>query len=193
MERHAALVRVVEIERDAPLKLTELAVRAGIADGVDGEDDMRSRGIDPPIGGRHSGRGDLCKDTERQDNADEANALDKLVVAGHEAPHLRHNEHSRRAAYSFPFVDFTHSLRSPTFISSAWGFASGGGFQICFSSVCAHAATCSTGLRPTTRKPRPPRDQLARESCSRFSVRIGASAPPLANTQNTTGAPEGST
>ena len=79
MERHAALVRVVEIDRDAPLKLSELAFGARIADGVDGEGDMRSRGIDPPIRRRGGGRRGLCEDAKRQAGADDAGALEYLV------------------------------------------------------------------------------------------------------------------
>ena len=86
-----------------------------------------------------------------------------ILSGGHEAPHhLRQNEHSRRAAYSFPFGGFTYSLRSPT-SRARRAAASSSGFQIRFSSVCAHSATCSSGLRPMTRKPCPPRDQSASE------------------------------
>jgi hypothetical protein len=40
---------MVEINRDPPRKLPELAMGARIADGIDGEGDMCSRGIDSPI------------------------------------------------------------------------------------------------------------------------------------------------
>src|SRR5579863_645474 len=100
MERHTAFVRVVEIDGDAPLELPELAFGARIADGVDGEGDMRSRGVDAPARGPGGGRPDLGEEAKREHDADDAGAL-KYLAWGHEAPHhLRWNEHSRRAAYS---------------------------------------------------------------------------------------------
>src|SRR5271157_6445460 len=83
MERHAAPVWVVEIDGYAPGKLPELAMRARIADRINGEGDMGSRGIDPIVrrrGGRHAG---LCQDTKREDRADDVRAPDNIVACGH--------------------------------------------------------------------------------------------------------------
>jgi hypothetical protein len=68
-----------------------------------------------------------------------------------------------------------------------------GGCQIRFSSVCANATARSSGMRPITRRLRPPRDHQASDRLSRRSERIGASGASLAMMQRATGAPEGST
>lgn len=68
-----------------------------------------------------------------------------------------------------------------------------GGCQIRFSSVCANATARSSGMRPITRRLRPPRDHQASDRLSRRSERIGASGASLAMMQSKTGSPEGST
>jgi hypothetical protein len=65
--------------------------------------------------------------------------------------------------------------------------------QIRFSSVCANATARSSGMRPITRRLRPPRDHQASDRLSRRSERIGALGASLAMMQRATGAPEGST
>src|SRR5271166_1094871 len=111
MEGHAAPVRMIEIDGDASRKLPKLAARARIADRIDGEGDMRSRGIDPIIRRRASGHAGLCKDANRQDRADDAGAPDSTVACCHMLlTHTGADEHSRRAAYSFPLPGFTYSL-----------------------------------------------------------------------------------
>src|SRR5580658_152715 len=86
MKGDAALVGVVEIDRDAPLKLPELAFGAGIADRIDGESDVRSRGVDAPIRGQGGGRRGLREEAKREHGANDAGALEYLP-GGHEAPH----------------------------------------------------------------------------------------------------------
>jgi hypothetical protein len=85
--------------------------------------------------------------------------------------------------------------------STSSGHASGhssrstcdGGCQIRFSSVCANATARSSGMRPITRRLRPPRDHQASDRLSRRSERIVPSGASLAMMQRATGAPEGST
>ena len=91
--------------------------------------------------------------------------------------------------------------RWETWESTSSGHASGhssrsacdGGGQIRFSSVCANATARSSGMRPITRRLRPPRDHQASDRLSRRSERIVASGASLAMMQSKTGAPEGST
>ena len=97
--------------------------------------------------------------------------------------------------------DGREGRRWETWESTSNGHASGhssrsacdGGCQIRFSSVCANATARSSGMRPITRRLRPPRDHQASDRLSRRSERIGASGASLAMMQRATGAPEGST
>jgi hypothetical protein len=58
---------MLEIDRYAPHELPELPVGARITDGVDGEGDMGSGWVDPPIRGGEGGAVGLREDSERQD------------------------------------------------------------------------------------------------------------------------------
>src|SRR5271165_6862481 len=62
-------------------------MRARIADRFDGEGDMRSRWIDPPIRRRDAGPRGQRQKAERQDGADNADALENIFASGHETPH----------------------------------------------------------------------------------------------------------
>jgi len=123
-----------------------------------------------------------------------------------------YNNHGRSDAGGRDAVDRIHNVRfrsihgiqsigaNVRFLSLS-GHASGhssrsacdGGCQIRFSSVCANATARSSGMRPITRRLRPPRDHQASDRLSRRSERIGASGASLAMMQSKTGSPEGST
>jgi hypothetical protein len=62
----------------------ELAMRARIADGVDGESDVGSRRIDPPIRRRGGKRRDLRKETERHNGAGDSEAPNSSFASDHD-------------------------------------------------------------------------------------------------------------
>jgi hypothetical protein len=59
-------------------------MRARIADGVDGESDMGSRRIDPPIRRRGGKRRDLRKETERHNGAGDSEAPNSSFASDHD-------------------------------------------------------------------------------------------------------------
>jgi hypothetical protein len=109
------------------------------------------------------------------------------------------SQRSNRNRLAVKIRQSTVAQRRPE--STGSGHASGhssrsacdGGGQIRFSSVCANATARSSGMRPITRRLRPPRDHQASDRLSRRSERIVASGASLAMMQSKTGAPEGST
>src|SRR5271154_13270 len=83
MEGDAASVRMVKVDRDASRKLSELTMTARIADRVNGEGDMRSRGIDPPIRRRKRRRRRLREDPDRQRRAGTETEPENRVAGAH--------------------------------------------------------------------------------------------------------------
>ena len=107
-----------------------------------------------------------------------------------------------RPTLNSPKRRLSSSLRLPDWVSNQhWRFtqvvdvpaARWSGCQIRFSRVSAKATARSSGMRPITKYPRPPRDQEASESSPRCSKRIGASGASLAMMQNMTGEPSAAT
>jgi hypothetical protein len=70
MERNAAFVGMLEINRNPPGKLAELSVRARITNSIAGDGDMRSGRVHPPIRGGCGGDVGLREDPKRQRRAD---------------------------------------------------------------------------------------------------------------------------